>query len=75
MLLIKLHGIKKYKNSGNIIRSNQNKKICYLWVIPTKEEFENEMINKYGYIIPYKIIRGKFNINENSESEPKGEGS
>jgi len=68
MLIIKIHGLKRYKNSGNKIRSNQNKKLYYMWQVPTKEEFENDLLNNYGQLLNYTIIKGNFTVNENSES-------
>lgn len=61
MIIIKLFGTKNYKNSGNRIRSNQNKRICYGWNEPTKEEFEKWLQSQYGKRAKYKILSGSFN--------------
>ncbi len=60
MITIKIHCVKKYKNSGNKIRSNQNQQFFYI-ISPTKEEFETLLHNTYGKRAKYKILSGSFN--------------
>lgn len=59
MIHIKIHCVKKFKNSGNKIRSGQNQKIFQV-VSPTKEEFERLFYYCYGKRTKYKIISGSF---------------
>mgnify|MGYP006910607256 CR=1 FL=1 len=60
-MIVKIHGVKRWKNSGNKIRSNQNKKLWY-WEHekPTKEQFEKWLHYNYGKNTKYKILSGSF---------------
>lgn len=60
---IKIFNVKKWKNSGNRIRSNQNAHVYYPdCEILTQIDFENWLHLKYGKHVKYKIITGTFKI-------------